>query len=94
MPEISGETIMHVRLEVGDLVLSGSDCPPQMFEGNKGFRVNLGIDNHTEAERIFNAFAENGTVQMPLSQTFWAYRFGMVSDRFDIPWMVNCEKQA
>lgn len=94
MPEMSGETIMHVRLEVGNWVLLGSDCPPSMFSGNNGFCVNLGIDDPAEAERIFNALAEHGTVQMPFAQTFWAFRFGAVSDRFGIPWMVNCEKAA
>src|SRR5438445_6720 len=44
-----------------------------------------------EAERIFKALSENGTVTMPLQQTFWAVRFGMLVDRFGIPWMVNCE---
>ncbi|MGV0028276.1 VOC family protein [Phormidesmis priestleyi] len=94
MPGMAGETIMHIRLEVGNWVLLGSDCPPSMFQGNNGFCVNLGIDDPTEAERVFNALAENGTVQMPFAQTFWAFRFGMVSDRFGIPWMVNCEKAA
>ncbi len=94
IPGISGETIMHVRLEVDNWILLGSDCPPNMFNGNNGFSVNLGIGNPAEAERIFNALAENGTVQMPFAQTFWAFRFGAVSDRFGIPWMVNCEKAA
>lgn len=47
-----------------------------------------------DAERIFHALAENGTVRMPLQQTFWAVRFGMVVDQFGIPWMVNCEQAA
>lgn len=94
MPGMSGETITHIRLEVGNWVLLGSDCPPNMFKGNNGFSVNLGIDDPAEAEHIFNALAENGTVQMPFSQTFWAFRFGMLVDHFGIPWMVNCEKEA
>jgi PhnB protein len=47
-----------------------------------------------DAERIFNALADGGKVGMPLQQTFWAARFGMVTDRFGIPWMINCEKDA
>ena len=86
--------IMHARLIVGDKVLMGSDAPPERYEGTKGFCVSLGIDKPAEAERIFNALAENGTVQMPLQQTFWAVRFGMLVDRFGIPWMVNCEQAA
>jgi PhnB protein len=84
--------IMHARLVVGPNVLMGSDAPPPHHAEPKGFHVSIGIDKPAEAERIFSALAENGTVQMPLQETFWAARFGMVVDRFDIPWMVNCEK--
>ena len=86
--------IMHARLVVGDEVLMGSDAPPDRYEGAKGFSVTLSIDEPAEAERIFNALAENGTVRMPLQETFWAVRFGMLVDRFGIPLMVNCERPA
>lgn len=86
--------IMHARLVVGDKVLMGSDNPPGHPSEPKGFCVALGIDDPTEAERIFNALADNGQVQMPIQETFWAIRFGMLVDRFGIPWMVNCEKAA
>jgi PhnB protein len=86
--------IMHARLIVGDDVLMGSDAPPDRYEATKGFSVTLGIDNPAEAERVFNALAEKGTVQMPIQETFWALRFGMLVDRFGIPWMINCEKAA
>ena len=86
--------IMHARLIVGDDVLMGSDAPPDRYEGSKGFSVTLGVDNPAEAERVFNALAEKGTVQMPIQETFWAVRFGMLVDRFGIPWMINCEKTA
>jgi PhnB protein len=56
--------------------------------------VALGIDDPAEAERIFHALSKNGTVTMPIQQTFWAARFGMLVDQFDIPWMVNCEQAA
>ena len=86
------DKIIHARLVVGDQVLMGSDAPPDHFEKPQGFSVTLGIDNPVEAERVFNALAENGTVRMPIQQTFWAERFGMLVDRFGIPWMINCEK--
>jgi PhnB protein len=47
-----------------------------------------------EAERMFNELAAGGKVQMPLEKTFWAVKFGMLVDRFGIPWMVNCEQQV
>ena len=86
--------VMHARLVVGDKILMGSDAPPDRYEAPKGFSVSLGIDQPAEAERIFKALAENGTVQMPLQETFWALRFGVLVDRFGIPWMVNCERPA
>jgi PhnB protein len=86
--------IMHTRLEVGDKVLMGSDAPPEHYEAPKGFSVSLGVKDPAEAERIFHALAENGTVQMPIQKTFWSVRFGMLVDRFGIPWMVNCEQPA
>ena len=85
--------IMHARLVVGDQVLMGSDAPPNHFETTQGMSVALQIDDPNEAERIFAALADNGTVRMPIQPTFWAIRFGMLTDRFGIPWMVNCEKK-
>ena len=87
-----GTKILHARLMVGDKALMGSDAPPERYEKPQGFSVALGIDNPAEAERIFQVLAENGTVTMPIQQTFWAVRFGMLVDRFGIPWMVNCER--
>ena len=81
--------IMHARLTVGDKVLMGSDAPPAHHEPMKGFSVTLGIEDPADAERIFHALAENGTVRMPIQQTFWAARFGMLVDRFGTPWIVN-----
>lgn len=86
--------IMHARLTLGDEVLMGSDAPPGCREDMKGFSVTLGIDDPAEAERIFHALAENGTVRMPIQQTFWAVRFGMLVDKFGTPWMINCEQAA
>lgn len=92
MPAGSHGKIVHARLTLGDRVLMGADAPPGRYEPAKGMSVILGIDQPTEAERVFKALSENGTVQMPIEETFWARRFGMVVDRFGIPWMVNCEK--
>ncbi|HEU0150190.1 MAG TPA: VOC family protein [Bradyrhizobium sp.] len=86
--------ILHARLVVGTQVLMGSDSPPERYEQPKGFSVSLIIDEPTEADRIFKTLAESGLVQMPIQETFWAIRFGMLVDRFGIPWMVNCERQG
>jgi len=86
--------ILHACMSVGNQMLMGSDAPPDRFERVQGFSVSIMIEDPAEGERIFNALAEGGSVTMPYAQTFWSYRFGMVTDRFDIPWMINCDKAA
>lgn len=92
-PELH-QSIMHACMSVGGLVLQGSDCPPDYYEEPKGFCVQLSVETSAEAERIFHTLAENGKVTMPLEQTFWAARFGMLVDQFGIPWMVNCSEDC
>jgi PhnB protein len=87
-------SILHARLVIGDKVLLASDGPPEHYKQPQGFSVSLGINDPVEAERIFHELAEKGKVRMPFQQTFWAFRFGMVVDRYGIPWMINCEKAA
>jgi PhnB protein len=86
------EKIFHATLTVGDTVLMGGDHVPEQYEQPKGFSVVLGIDDPVDAERIFHSLAENGTVQMPFQETFWAVGFGTLVDQFGIPWTVNCEQ--
>jgi PhnB protein len=90
-PEWRGK-IAHTRMTVGGTLLMGSDSPPDRWEPMKGITVTLTIDEPAEAERVFHALAAGGTVTMPIQETFWARRFGMLTDRFGTPWMVNCEK--
>ena len=84
--------ILHACLRLGDGVLMASDAPPAYHEKPQGFSVSLQVKQPAEAERIFHALAENGTVTMPLQETFWAVRFGMLVDQFGIPWMINCPR--
>jgi PhnB protein len=91
MPEDKNR-IMYARPAVGDMLLTGADAPPQFYEPMKGMVVTLGVDTPVEAERVFKALAENGTVRMPIQETFWAQRFGMLIDQSGTPWMINCEK--
>jgi PhnB protein len=56
--------------------------------------VVLEIKAPAEADRVFEALAENATIQMAIQETFWAQRFGMLVDQFGIPWMVNCSKRV
>ena len=84
--------ILHACLCLGEGVLMASDCPPGHYEKPQGYSVSIQVKQPAEAERIFHALAENGTVRMPIAETFWAVRFGMLVDRFGIPWMINCPR--
>lgn len=72
--------------------LLGCDAPSDRYQTPQGFNVMAAVDDPDDAERIFKKLAEGGTISMPCQETFWAHRFGMCTDRFGIPWMVNCEK--
>jgi PhnB protein len=91
-PAEQRDRIMHTSLRVGNFVIAGADAPPEYYSKPQGFSVALSVDDPAEADRLFNALAENGNVRMPIQETFWAKRFGMVVDQFGQPWMVNCEK--
>jgi PhnB protein len=77
---------------VGDQVLMGSDSCGNQYNKPEGFSVTIGVPEPDEADRVFAALSEGATVIMPIDETFWAKRFGMLVDRFGTPWMVNCEK--
>ncbi len=90
MPPQQAGRIMHAYLVHADFVLMAGDTPPGVpFEGMKGFMMALSYDSVADAQRVFAAFADGGTVQMPLGETFWVERFGMVIDRFGTPWGIN-----
>jgi PhnB protein len=86
------KSIIHARLTVGDKVIMGSDSPPDRYDAAKGFSVTVGVEEPAEAERIFAALSKDGTIRMPMEETFWAHRFGMLVEQYGIPWMINCEK--
>src|SRR5262249_34536587 len=90
-PKEWGRKILHARMTVANAVLMGSDAPPGHYKQPQGYSVSITVKDPTEAERLFAALTENGSVQMPIQQTFWSPRFGMLVDRFGIPWMVNTE---
>ena len=86
-PEMANK-IIHARLTAGDVVLMASDGPHS--EERKGFAVTLQTDTVAEADKLFAALSEGGTVTMPIGDTFFSKRFGMLTDKFGVPWMVNC----
>ena len=86
------DKIMHARMTFGNNTLMASDAPAAHYEAMKGIQVSLNVDTPAEADRVFKALAEGGNIKMPIQETFWAQRFGMLTDRFGTPWMVNCDK--
>lgn len=94
VPESWRGKILHAAMKIGDDVVTAADAPPGYFHKPQGFSLAIGTLDPAEAERSFTALSEGGSVQMPMQETFWAVRFGMVTDRFGIPWMINCAKMV
>lgn len=89
MPPEMRDKIMHGRLLLGNTELMGSDAPPEQYEEMKGCSISLTLDTAAEAERVFNALSTDATIRMPLQQTFFASRFGMLVDQFGVAWMIG-----
>jgi PhnB protein len=87
-----GGKILYARLAIGDTALLGADALPNTYERPRGFAVLLEAGDQADVERVFQALAENGTVHMPLQETFWALRYGILTDQFGIPWEIHCGK--
>jgi PhnB protein len=83
------DKVMHTSFRVGETTLMASDGCRQDDANFNGFRLSLSVPNEAEADRAFAALAAGGEVQMPLTKTFWSPRFGMLTDRFGLGWMIN-----
>lgn len=97
MPADAANMVMHVELTLlGGHVLMGTDAPESMgftLTPGNNVHINLEPDTRTEADRLFNALAAGGQVDMPLQDMFWGAYFGSLTDQFGIHWMVNCANQ-
>ena len=93
-PPMPPDKVMHARFRVGDTTVMASDGRCQGQPAFQGFALNLTAANETEAERLFNALAAGGQVQMPLAKTFFSPRFGMLTDKSGVSWMVYVEADA
>jgi PhnB protein len=88
------DRIMHGRISIGGSVLMASDAPAEHYRKPEGISVSLTIADPAEAERKFNALCEGGAITMPFGKTFFSKGFGMGTDRFGIPWMVNAPAEG
>ena len=83
--------VMHSHLQVGEARIMGADSPPGHWRAPAGVSVLIAVPTVAETDRIFSGLADGGSVTMPIGQTFFSERFGMLVDRFGVPWMVICE---
>lgn len=85
--------LVHARIGSGSAVLMASDTPPGMpvKQGNN-YHINIDCESEAEIEKLFDALGEDGKITMPLQDTFWGARFGMLTDKFGVNWMFNFEK--
>lgn len=97
MPADTLNLVVHVELPLlGGHVLMGTDAPQSMgftVQAGNNVHINLEPDTRAQAQQLFNALAEGGTVDMPLQDMFWGAYYGSLTDRFGIHWMVNCESK-
>jgi PhnB protein len=82
------DKVMHMSFRIGDTTLLASDGRCTGQPNFQGISLTLTVPNDAEAERLFASLADGGQVQMPLTKTFFSSRFGMVADRFGVPWMI------
>ena len=92
-PPGASDRILHATLNAGDDHVFGADAAPGEYEKPQGFSVLFDVKDPADAERIFRQLAEGGKTTLPLQETFWARLYGAVTDRFGIPWEINCSKE-
>jgi PhnB protein len=88
VPPGAEKKVMHASFRIGDSTVLASDGRCLGQPSFQGFSLSLTVSNEVEAERLFASLADGGQVQTPLTKTFFSPRFGMVADRFGVPWMI------
>jgi PhnB protein len=87
------ENIMHCTIKVGDSTIMMCDDPrPDAVTTGGNISLAIGLNDPERAKKLFENLSKDGSVVMPLEKTFWAEAFGMVTDKFGIKWMVNCDQ--
>lgn len=86
------ENIMHATIKVGDsTIMMCDDMSPNPSKPGGNVSLAIGVDDPERARSMFERLAEGGSVIMPMEKTYWAEAFGMLTDKFGVRWMMNCE---
>jgi PhnB protein len=88
MPQGSADKVLHACFRIGESRIMASDGYCKGKPDFQGFSLTITTPNKAEADRLFNALGKDGSVQLPLAETFFSPRFGMVADRFGVSWMI------
>ena len=94
VPDDWQDKIVHATMSIGGVVVATADIPEERFQASQGFNMFIEVESPEEADRVFDALSKSGEIQMPIQETFWSRRFGVVVDRFGIPWEMNCSQEA
>ena len=86
--------ILHARIRIGDTEVWGADIPPERFQPMRSAYLSLGAESTEEAERAYTLLSDGGQIFMPIQETFFAFRFAMLRDRFGTSWMIIHERRA
>jgi PhnB protein len=92
VPESWKNAVLHARIDIGETTLFGADVPPERFQPMRSAYLSLILDSTADAERVYALLSEGGEIFMPIAETFYAYRFAMLRDRFGTSWMLLHEK--
>jgi PhnB protein len=84
--------VLHARIIIGETMLMASDAPPQIFQPMRSVYLSLNVDSTEEAERLYALLTDGGEIFMKMEETFFAFRFAMLRDKFGTSWMIVCEK--
>ena len=84
--------ILHARMAIGETTLLGADVPPERFQPMRSAYLSLLVGSSEEAERIYALLSDGGQIFMPMEETFFAFRFAMLRDKFGTSWMIIHER--
>jgi len=88
----SGDSILYARMRIGETEIMASDVSAKQFQPMRSVYLSLSLDSTAEAERIYALLSDGGEIFMPMTETFFAFRFGMLRDKFGASWMVLHER--